>query len=112
MSSFDRLLDRTATIQRKGRVSDGDGGWTEAYADHLIDVKCRRRPAGQVADDQQVADRLQLTAPHVVYFPAGTDVRLHDHVLVDGYTLDVASVDVPSIPVYTRTMCGEVQTGA
>ena len=34
-------LKHRCTIQRKSIVSDGGGGHTEAWADHLVDVPCR-----------------------------------------------------------------------
>lgn len=110
--SFDRLLDGTCMIQRKTRVSDGAGGQIETYVDHLTEVKCRRRPAGGSSTDQQTADRLGIKAAHVVYLLTGTDVKLHDRVLVDGYVLDVGLVETPSIPVYLKAFCSEDQVGA
>lgn len=108
--SIDHLLTSASTVQRKERASDGQGGWTETYTDHLIDEPCRR--SAPSASDRTVAQQLGAIITHSVYFRPGTDVVYDDQVLVGRYVLHVEAVIAPSIDVYTKALCSEVQHGA
>lgn len=110
MSAYRRNLASRGVLRRKVRTSDGQGGWTEVYADVALDVPCRRRPAGE--RDRIVADQLQATVAHVVSFLPDQDVQRGDQLAVDGYELQVESTTKPARPVYLAAACSETQMGA
>ncbi len=105
-----RQLRSRAVQRRKVRVSDGQGGWAETYADVDLDVPCLRRPAGD--SERIVADQVQATVAHVLYFYPDQDVRRGDQFAVDGYELQVESTTKPSRPIYLAAACSETQMGA
>lgn len=107
---IDHLLDRTCTTRRIGRVSDGMGGWTETYADHLTGEPCRR--SAPSPGSRTVADQLQAVIAHEVYLTAGADVLRGDQIIVDGYTLLVEATVEPSVTSYLKALCSQTQTGA
>lgn len=109
MTSVAHLLDRTCTTKRFLRASDGQGGWTETYTDHLTDVPCRRSSPSPA--DRTVADQLQAVVSHTVYFTPGVDVKRGDQIAVDGYVLLVEAVVAPSVDVYLKALCSETQQG-
>lgn len=108
--SFARLLDRTATVRRKQRTGDGQGGWAETWTDHLGAEPCRR--SSPAAADRTVAQQVQAVVTETVYFRAGTDVAYDDQVAVDGRLLRVEAVIEPSKAVYRKALCSEVAHGS
>lgn len=110
MSTLQRSLRSRAVTRRSARVSDGEGGWTEGYADYLLDVRCRRRPVGD--SDTEIAEQLAAVIAHVVYFEPTEDVVRGDQVVVDGYELVLEATTKPSRARYLTAACSETQLGA
>lgn len=87
------MLDE-ATIQRPTEVSDGMGGIEHTW-EAIGTVICRIAVnAGR--DAFVIAGQLRETAPWKVTFPALTDVRVTDRLIVKGMTLEVVGVAGPS----------------
>lgn len=109
MRGVQRHLRSSATLSRKGRTPDGQGGHAEQYSQLATEVPCLRRP---VSDrDARVAEQLQAVVAHVVYFAPEQDVRRGDQVAVDGFLLLVEAATRPSTPDYLSAACSEIQRG-
>jgi Phage head-tail joining protein len=97
----------TASIDRAITVSDGMGGWTETWSTVAI-VPCRvgTPTGGAIGAERVVADRLSGETTMAVTFPAGTDVRRTDRLLIYGKTFEVLSVLAPHTYETARvTLC-------
>jgi SPP1 family predicted phage head-tail adaptor len=93
MSVFESLLNHTFTIMRRGRTSDGQGGWTITYAD-IGNAEGRIRPASSAEREVAAAEQRQIS--HVLYVVDGTDIARGDLVIGGGITVDVQGVREPS----------------
>lgn len=105
-----RQLRSRAVIRRSTSVSDGQGGWTEGYADLATNQQCRRRAATDA--DITIAEQVQGRVDHLVYWLPDEDVQRGDQVVVDGYELEVLVRLEPSERIYILTPCEEIQIGA
>lgn len=88
-------LDQTATIQRKATVvADGYGHASDNYTNLATAVACAlSQPTAQLM--QAYAARIGTLQAWTVRFPAGTDVRRDDQLLVAGLTLRAQAVLAP-----------------
>lgn len=93
MSVFTALLNRTYTIARRARVSDGRGGWRWGYETQGT-VQGRLRPAS--TQEVMTAMQEQRRISHVLYCEHGADVRRADRVSGDSVTVYVEAVREPS----------------
>lgn len=80
--SIQQMFNQTLASQRKNRVRDGAGGWTESLTPHLSGVACASRPAGR--KEELLAAQLQATVSHVVYTLATVDVKRDDELALSG----------------------------
>lgn len=103
------LFSHTFNVFRAGRVSDGQGGWTEGFVP-VGTVRGRLRPA--TARERLVAQQLQAELSHVFYAGAAADVRRGDRVEGAGKAVLVVAVRDPShAGHHIEADCQEVQTG-
>lgn len=98
-------LPSSGQIQRATTASDGAGGRTRSFAT-VATVACRVTPQG--GSEAERSDRMRDKEAYKVAFPAGTDIRIDDRIVVDGLTLAVeerkapASVEVERIVIASR----------
>jgi SPP1 family predicted phage head-tail adaptor len=93
MTVFESLLNNTFTVERRDRVSDGQGGWIVVY-DEIGTVEGRIRPAN--ANERVVADSEEQQISHVLYTLAGVEVARGDRVTTGDLTVEVLGVREPS----------------
>lgn len=85
-----QMLPDQCVIQRRTIGSDGGGGSTESWSDHLT-VPCRIAPIGG-GEDGQAASRISEETTHLVTLAAHTDVVEADRILIGDQTFDVTLV--------------------
>jgi SPP1 family predicted phage head-tail adaptor len=90
---IEMLFNRTATIWRRDRTPDGQGGFPIGYV-QVAAVRGRMRPASSGEQEIAAAQGRQIT--HVLYVLHGTDVARGDQVDIDGMTVEVQGVREPS----------------
>lgn len=94
MSVIGSMYNRTFTVSRKTRTSDGKGGWRTAYAE-IGAVDGRIRPA--TSAERTLAAQEQRQISHVLYVDADEDIERGDQVEADdGLLVDVQGVREPS----------------
>jgi hypothetical protein len=99
------VLPSSAQIQRATNTSDGAGGRSRAFST-VATVACRITPDAMGAREILGNDKIKDTEPYRVAFPAGTDVRLADRVVIGALTLSVEAVRTPrSVEVERVTFC-------
>jgi head-tail adaptor len=64
VSVLESLLNKTLTVEKRLRVSDGQGGWAEAYTS-IGTIAGRIRPAN--ANERVVAEQEEEQITHVLY---------------------------------------------
>jgi len=102
------LLIHSLTQKRNTRTADDQGGWIEALSTVGI-VSGRIVPA--TAREMEVAAQRQASVTHAIYLPAATNVRINDHFTYDGRTFIVRVRNItPSVEVYKKALCEEVQS--
>ncbi len=95
-------LTGSATIQRKtAGARDAQGRRTATWAD-VATIAVRRAPAGYAPAERLIAGRLSSAAAWVFTFPALTDVRADDRIVMDGITYEVAGIAGPRTDEITR----------
>lgn len=90
----ENLLNKTASIFRKTRTSDGQGGFVESYVSQgscLVRVSPNRGSEREIAslEDRQVA--------YMVYTLTTVDIKRGDKLVIDDLSLEVLSVVEPSL---------------
>ncbi|MFO7740823.1 MAG: phage head closure protein [Anaerolineae bacterium] len=93
MTVFESLLNNTFTVERRLRVSDGQGGWVIAY-ETAGTIEGRIRPT--TLKERLVADRAEAQISHVLYCHAGENVGRGDRVTTGDLTVEVLGVREPS----------------
>ena len=108
--SLPNLLTHTLTVQRKGRVSDGQGGFTEAYQAHLTTAGRINMASG---NDRLLAAQRQVHISNAVFLTPGVDVKLGDKIICEGreYLVRVTNVDAPGYP-YSKALVERILAGA
>lgn len=103
------LLNRRVTLERKTRTPDGQGGYTETYAD-VGTVPTRIHAPS--ATDREVGARLEAVVSKVAYVTGGFDVRRDDRLVlgVGQYAYVVAVLD-PSVAHHRKLLLDERQRG-
>lgn len=107
------LLNVTVTISRKGRASDGQGGWSTTWTE-LDAVPGRIRPVSPA--ERTVGEQREVELTHVAYFALGVDVARDDRLVYvapngEALTLIVRAVREPSEPHHLQVDCESVQHG-
>lgn len=115
-------LSDLCTVQRPGaEVSDGAGGWSSTFAPvaGLTNVACRLSPRSQESrarGEQLVAGRITAQGDWLITFPALSDVRNGDQVIVTvigqpARTFEVLGTDGPrSLETARLVAAAEVST--
>lgn len=93
MTFFNGLLNADYTISRLAPVSDGQGGFIEAWAE-LATVRGRMRPAG--AGEVTVAQQAEREITHVLYVAGTVEIARGDLVTGTGISVEVLGVRNPS----------------
>lgn len=93
MGVFESLLNNTFTIERRDRVSDGQGGWMVVY-DTIGTMRGRICPA--TGAERVVADSEEQQITHVLYCTADENVARGDRVSTGDLTVEVLGVREPS----------------
>lgn len=93
----EELLPDVAVIERVSETSDGGGGFSESWSP-VGEHACRFDPYGKSTtkgsggESGSAGERLDDRTLNVVTFPAGTDVRLKDRLLIGSKTFEVTVV--------------------
>jgi len=102
-----RLFNKTISLQRNTQVADGQGGWTNGYA-QIKTVRGRVRPAK--GGEQMAGDQQQPMVTHVAYLKTSSGVQNDDRLVFDGKTLRVQAVKEPShANRHLEVMCEELE---
>jgi head-tail adaptor len=100
------FMDKTATIQSPTATDDGAGGTSTSWTTTAT-VPCRIGPLNQ-AYAELVVDALQTTQSFwTIDLPAGTDVGMHQRILVDGRTFAVVRSMAGSFETSRSYICKE-----
>ena len=106
-TTLDASLPDSAQVSRKALTSDGAGGFTEVWTSAAA-VACRIAASGQTPQEKAIAARLGATSVWTLTFPASTDVKVADRVIVGSRTFEVAGVLAHSWEIGRRVVCVEV----
>lgn len=107
MSVFESLLNRTYTVSRRVRVSDGRGGWPWSYVEQGT-ILGRLRPAS--SSERMAAMQEQRKVTHVLYCLHDADVQRADRITGDSVTVYVDAVRKPSrADHHLEVDCSETQ---
>lgn len=91
--SRDWFVDE-ADIQRSGPVSDGRGGHTDVWSTVATSVCRRTAPTAGQIQDAVIASRPETRVFWMIAFPAETDVRPTDRLVINDVVYEVeAAVD-------------------
>jgi hypothetical protein len=102
-----RTFTAEATVLRKSSVSDGAGGSVDSYA-AVGTYPCSFSPPMISPLERETAFGIQAVGPWVFRFPAFTDIRPTDRLVVDDRTFEVVSPTVGSIEIMVRVNCQEI----
>ncbi len=110
MPSISHLLIHALTQERKVRTPDGKGGFLEQY-EILRTMNGRINPAGP--RELEIAQQKQAEVTHYIYLEPGTDVGVNDQFVygIRTFRVTIPNADTPSIPIYQKIYCLEVQRG-
>lgn len=101
------LQPETAVVQRVTRTPNDSGGWTQTTAT-VATTTARIAPAGG-SGGRNAEGRIEVTDQWWLTFPAGTDIRSGDTVVVNGRTFNVQGPDgTRSFPLTMRVVATEV----
>lgn len=102
-----KLLTIQLTHQRRGRTSDGRGGFVETFSD-VATVSSHIAPLS--AKDMTIAHQQQAMVSHAVYLQPGNDIRMNDQFVFNQF---VCRVIVPNVepwnPVYQKVFVKELE---
>lgn len=118
MTTIPRILDRvqtviqktftaSAVVYRKGSVSDGAGGSVDSYT-AVGTYACSFAPPMISPLERETAFGIQAIGPWVFRFPAFTDIRPTDRLVVDDRTFEVVSPTVGSVEIMVRVNAQEI----
>lgn len=93
MTVFESMLNKTATIERRTRTADDQGGWTITY-NEVGSVDCRVSPKS--SKERLVADSDEAQITHVLYCLADEDIARGDIATVDSLELEIIAIREPS----------------
>lgn len=86
------LFNKIFTLQRKVKISDGQGGWTEDWQ-NIGTIRGRLRPAS--ARERTVAAQEQARISHVLYCSATEDIHRGDRVVIGDLVVEIVVVKEP-----------------
>ena len=93
-TTFQSLLTHLATIERRRRTPDGQGGWVIDYVP-VGTVAARIRPTSGAEREVALAEGRDVM--HVLYACYGANIRRGDRVTVRGLVVEVEAVREPSL---------------
>jgi SPP1 family predicted phage head-tail adaptor len=93
MSVFESLLNNSFSVERRQRVSDGQGGWIVVYV-AVGTVEGRICPTS--SKERVVADSEEQQITHVLYTVAGEDIARGDRVTCGDLVVEVLGIREPS----------------
>lgn len=97
-------------IQRRTRIPDGAGSWTEDWTAVAATV-ARVSPIS--ARDRLQYAQMEYPVTHKVYLPGSADVRPEDRIVLGGRTLAVKGVVNPSeLGHHLEVLCEELTSPA
>lgn len=105
-TTLDRSLPETCTVYRSAEVATSQGAVTRTTAVVLTSA-CRVAPRARPRDGV-VGEQSTPVGDWVVTFPAGSDVRIHDQVGVNGRTFEVIKGAERSYELSRRVECVEM----
>ncbi len=103
------LFNKTLTIKRKIKQSDGQGGWIESY-EVIGHIKGRISRAG--IGERTIAAQQHAEVTHTVYCSAEEDIKRGDLVTDGRITIEIIGVNNPSMANHHYECLGvEIQHG-
>jgi hypothetical protein len=103
-----RWQQDTATIRRKTLADDSMGGRTTTWSTASTPT-VSVHPSGQTPDEKVIADRLGVVSFWWLSFPAQTDVRASDRIVVGSVTYEVVEPLGPrSFEVRRKVACKKI----
>jgi len=107
VSHIEALLNRSYTLARRVRVSDGQGGWPWSYAAQGT-IQGRLRPASSA--ERTAAQQEQRNITHVFYCLYDEDIQRTDRLTGDSVTVYVEAVRKPSrVDHHLEVDCSQTQ---
>lgn len=104
------LLNTTVDITRRTSTSDGRGGQTATWS--TVGTIPARVSQPTSTTDVLLGDQDVMHIVGIVYLEPGADVRRNDRIAHDGRVLEVRDVIEPSVGVYLRATCRDIQAGS
>ena len=101
----------TAAFQvwRRTSVTDPGGGQTDVYALHSTVYGLYYPNSGSTASSErplQLSNQVFTSEDYTIYFPARTDVRHEDRVVVEGMTLEVVEIGQTTVGLEIQMLVG------
>lgn len=106
-AALNRTLSTSATIMRKAQVADSTGGYTDSYT-AVSTVLCSFSRSQITPIERENAVQVLAISFWNFVFPAETDIRTTDRIVVSGRTFEVVSSATGSIELATRVVCQEI----
>jgi hypothetical protein len=108
--SFDESLPSTGLVKHRTGTSDGRGGQSETY-DAGTAIDCRLLPMNaRESQGREEATGHKSASWWYLLFPAGSDVRVTDRVVLDGQTYEVLEhIDARSQSLVMRVSARRVK---
>jgi hypothetical protein len=96
------ILDKNCTIKRKTKTPDGSGSNSESWSTiATVNAGMSQPTAGQLSNYDFLIGSLSAWQ---VKFPVGTDIRVQDHLIINGQTLVVQVILDPKSYQALRTV--------
>jgi len=106
-AAVNSTLVTTATIQRRTFTSDGAGGFTETYP--VVDTTTCSFEAAQITPlERENAVGIQTISYFNFVFPAGTDIRSTDRIVIGSRTFEVVAPRLGSLEIDRRVLAQEI----
>lgn len=94
MGIITNLLNKTASIYRRTRTTDGQGGWTIGYS--LVET-ASVRVSPKSGSEQEIAATDDRKITHSVYSLTTADIERGDKLVIGDLSLEVLDVKEPSL---------------
>ena len=90
-ATAERAFPDVCDIERRQEVSDGGGGTTTVWNEHLANVPCRLSPVGG-GEIGLTGARIEDEATSLITVAHDVDVLESDRILINGFVYDVQLV--------------------
>jgi hypothetical protein len=112
MGRVTHLLIHTLTLKRPSPEGDGMGGYTKEPLE-TIASGLRGRVAQLNEEDRVVAARYEAIVTHRIYCEPDLEVKPNDVFIYGSRTFRVKIPTLkPSVEIYNKSLCEEVQSGS